>query len=80
MNSTQILHIRNIRFPCPYAGCRRQFKSQHGLTYHKRTRHRPSEPLEDTISELDKSIFILPDGGSSDGEPNFESNSRVSSS
>jgi len=74
-------HIQSLCFPCPYAKCRRWFKSRHGLTYHKRAVHSPSEPLvlAETTSELewDQSISLLRDQGSDNSESDLELNPNL---
>jgi hypothetical protein len=73
---------RKFRIPCPYANCRRRFKSQRGATYHKRTKHQSWEPLAlDAISESDQSVPLLHDEPSdfaSSELPDSDSDSSVS--
>lgn len=64
---TQSARKRKFRIQCPYANCNRRFKSRHGATYHKRTKHKPWEPLAplDSLSDSDQSISLLHDEHSS---------------
>ena len=57
MDTTQNQH--EFHLLCPYAGCRRWFRSRNGLTYHKRVMHASSELMLDPIPESDQSIPIL---------------------